>query len=54
MESDGQVQICVTADNGDGSEIYTVTILINNITTQGTVPIVVVSPFIYSMCGFVL
>ena len=32
VESDGVVSVCVTADRGDGSEIYTATI---NITTQG-------------------
>ena len=36
LEGDGQVHFCITADRGDGSEVYTVTIMSINITTQGT------------------
>ena len=35
VESDGVVSVCVTADRGDGSEIYTATLSTINITTQG-------------------
>ena len=35
LESDGVVTICVTADRGDGSEVYTATLSSINITTQG-------------------
>lgn len=42
LESDGQVQYCVTADHGDGSEIYLVRINSLDITTQGRVHMAVV------------
>ena len=35
LESDGVVTICVTADRGNGSEVYTATLSSVNITTQG-------------------
>ena len=35
LESDGVVTVCVTADRGDGSEVYTATLSSINITTQG-------------------
>ena len=35
VESDGVVSVCVTADRGDGSEIYTATLSTVDITTQG-------------------
>ena len=35
VESDGVVSVCVTADCGDGSEIYTATLSTVDITTQG-------------------
>ena len=37
LESDGQVQFCITAGRGNGSEVYTVQVLSTSITTQGTV-----------------
>ena len=36
VESAGLVTVCVIADRGDGSEIYTFTLISFNITTQGT------------------
>ena len=35
LESDGVVTVCVTADRGDGSEVYTADLSSINITTQG-------------------
>ena len=35
MESEGVVSVCVTADRGDGSEVYTITLSIIIFTTQG-------------------
>ena len=42
LESDGQVHFCVTADRGDGSEVYLVSINSLDITTQGRVHMAVV------------
>ena len=36
VESDGVVTVCVTADRGDGSEVYSASLLTINITTQGS------------------
>ena len=36
IESEGVVSVCLTADRGDGSEVYTVTLSYINVTTQGT------------------
>ena len=38
-ESDGEVEVCVTADRGDGSDIYSATISSINITAQGVLMI---------------
>ena len=35
IESEGVVSVCLTADRGDGSEVYTVTLSYINVTTQG-------------------
>ena len=36
IESEGVVNVCLTADRGDGSDVYTVTLSYINVTTQGT------------------
>ena len=36
LESEGEVSVCVTADRGDGSEVFILGIDSINITTQGT------------------
>ena len=35
MESDDLVWVCVTADRGDGSEMYTLSLTSGNLTNQG-------------------
>jgi hypothetical protein len=37
LESEGAVTVCVTADRGDGSEVYSVTLSTINVTTEGVV-----------------
>ena len=36
MENEGVVEVCVTGDRGDGSDVFNITLLTSNITTQGT------------------
>ena len=35
VESDGKVSICVTAGGGDGSEVFTLSLVLTDITTHG-------------------
>ena len=36
VESDGVVSVCVTADRGDGSEMFTLSLVLSDITTHGS------------------
>ena len=36
VESAGMVSVCIITDHGDGSEVFTFTMITSNITTQGT------------------
>ena len=46
LESDEVVTVCVTADRGDGSEVYTLSLTSINVTTQG------MSMLLYIECLF--
>ena len=51
LESDEVVTVCVTADRGDGSEVYTLSLTSINVTTQGIVYILHVNVLqIHSCC----